>query len=252
MFPTSGGRPMTESGAPTRYSSRLPVRRTSCCGRSSATFCIMRRASGGVTATSPVSGVVRSRWTSRANRRRQNESPAAATHDLGVEALPFGAVVEHDLRVDEVRRDAVEHRGNLARRWHELALEHHPLSLADHEIVEQERRMRMGRALGDRNAIRPRYHRIDREPVDRRTVLLRYLGVLHVDRESDRHLAGGGEVGDHGMALAHRQAVDGHDIAEELEAALLAEKADYHTEPVVVVDLDAEHAFIDRVHEVGV
>src|SRR5262249_1498764 len=69
-------------------------------------------------------------------RRRLQLAPAAA-QDFGIELLPFGAAVEHELGSDEGRLDAVERGRNLLRGRDEFAPEHELLPLTQHEVVEQ-------------------------------------------------------------------------------------------------------------------
>ena len=50
---------------------------------------------------------------------------------------------------------------------------------------------------------------------------LALLRQIAVSGKSERHFAGGNEVVEEAVALAHRNAIRGHDVAEEPQPALL-------------------------------
>src|SRR5204863_9218810 len=89
---------------------------------------------------------------------------------------------------------------------------------ADLEVEPERGGVRMRRALGGRNAVWPRDRFADGKPLDRRALLLELLGLVVVDGQRERHLAGHHELRKQRMALAHRNAVLLHDIAKELNA----------------------------------
>ena len=90
------------------------------------------------------------------------------------------------------------------------------------------------------------------DPVDRRAVVLELHDLVEIGRQRQRHLAGHDEIGEQRVALAHRDAVRGDDVAEQLQAALLADRLHQAAEPVAVVGLDAELALPLAVGEVVV
>ena len=71
-------------------------------------------------------------------------------------------------------------------------------------------------------AVRARDHRIDRKPVDGRTLLPGLVDHVAVNGEGERHLARYDHVGEDGIAAAHRQAVARRDLPEELRPFFLA------------------------------
>ena len=72
------------------------------------------------------------------------------------------------------------------------------------------------------DAFKARDDRWEGEPVDRRPFLLQLLDAVCVGGNRKRHLAGDDEVRQQGMTFAHRYAVGRDDIAEKLEALVLA------------------------------
>ncbi len=53
------------------------------------------------------------------------------------------------------------------------------------------------------------------------------------------------------MTLAHRQAVDAHDVAEDAQPGVFAQLLHHHREPVLVLGLDAQAAFPPRVSQIS-
>ncbi len=131
-----------------------------------------------------------------------------------------------------------------------VALGHDLLALADHEIVEQQRRVRMRRAARHRRAVAERDHRLEIERLDRRAVALLLLGLVAVDRERERHFARLHQIGKQRVAAAHRHAVGLHDVAEELQALLLAHLHHDGAEPVEVRGLDRKPSLPARIEQV--
>jgi hypothetical protein len=81
---------------------------------------------------------------------------------------------------------------------------------------------------------------LDRVPLDRRATLLHLLRAVAVGGERERDLAGRDQAREQRVALAHREAVHARDLAEDLQAALLAQLAITIGEPVLVLGLDAQ------------
>src|SRR2546423_15606913 len=101
--------------------------------------------------------------------------------NLLVQLHPLVVFVERDARIDELERQLVERRVDFPARGHEVALRQDPLPLlADLEVVEEHRRVRMRGAARDADSVRPRNPRTDREPVGRRAPALELFGPVTV------------------------------------------------------------------------
>ena len=110
----------------------------------------------------------------------------------------------------------------------------------------------MRRAFRQCNAVRPRYSGRNQEPLERRAVLLRHVGVLHEHRQPNRHFAGRDQIGEQRVALTYRHAVGRDNVAKKFQPRLLTQQPDQHPEPVVIVGLDAELSFERRIEQVRV
>src|SRR6266705_4262077 len=164
--------------------------------------------------------------------------------NLLVQLHPLVVLVERDARVDELERQLVERRVDFFARRHEVALREDLLAfLADLEVVEEHRGVRMRGAARDADSVRPRDRRSDREPVDRRSLTLELLGLVIVYGQRERHLARHDELRKKRMPLADRYAVLLDDLLEELRALGLAQLCEQAREPIGVLRLDAALAF---------
>src|SRR5258706_7223241 len=164
--------------------------------------------------------------------------------NLLVQLYPLVVFVERDARVDELQRQLVERRVDLPVRRHEVALREDLLAfLADLEVVEEHRRVRMRGAARDAHSVRPRDRRADGKPVDRRALAFELSGLVIVYGQRERHLARYDKLREQRMPLAHRYPVFCDDLLEKLRAAGLADFCEQACEPVRVLLLDAEFAF---------
>src|SRR5262249_2299695 len=77
-------------------------------------------------------------------------------------------------------------------------------------------------------------------------------GLVGIGRERERNFTGDHEVRQQGMTLAHRYAVGGDDVAEQLEALVLTQGAHHRAEPVAVLGLHAELARPAAIEEITV
>src|SRR6266508_3758410 len=176
---------------------------------------------------------------------------ASLAENLLVQLHPLVVLVEGDARVDELERQLVERRVDFPVRRHEVALREDLLAfLADLEVVEQHRGVRMRGAARDADPVRPRDRRADREPVDRRALALELFGLVIVYGQRERHLARHDELREQRVALAHRHAVSCDDLLEEFRALGLADLVEHAREPIRVLLLDAESAFPLRVEQI--
>src|SRR5204863_21898 len=134
---------------------------------------------------------------------------------------------------------------------HEVALREYLLALlADLEVVEEHRGVRMRGAARDADSVRPRDRRADREPVDRRALALELFGLVIVYGQRERHLTRHDELREQRMPLAHRHAVFCDDLLEEFRAPDLADLVEKAREPVRVLLLDTEFPLPLRVEQV--
>ena len=99
--------------------------------------------------------------------------------------------------------------------------------------------MRIRRIARNAYAIGASNCRAQRQPVDWRTLLLQLLGLVVVDGQRERDLAGGDQLRQQRMPLAHRHAVGGDDVLEQLDAARFTELRSHAGQPVLVVGFDA-------------
>jgi hypothetical protein len=167
------------------------------------------------------------------------------------QASPALALVEHFHRIDELERQAVQRGLDSAAGRHELPLGEDALAfLADHEIVVEQGGMRMRRTPGDGDAVRARDRGRQHEPVERRAFLLQLLCGEVVNGQSERHLAGGDEVGKQGMASTHRDAVPGGEGAKQSKPLALAQLLHHGSEPVLVAGFDRKPALPARSSEI--
>src|SRR5437879_2486288 len=140
--------------------------------------------------------------------------------ELLVKFRPLVVIVQHRLRIDQRQRNLVERRVDLAVRRHEIARGKNTLPrFADLEIIEQHCRVRMRRPPHDGDAVGSRHRRTDREPLDRRALGFELLGLVVVDRQRERHLAGDHELRQQGVPPAHRDAGGRDDFPEDACAA---------------------------------
>src|SRR5205823_2929628 len=161
--------------------------------------------------------------------------------NLFVQVRPLVVFVERDSRVDELERQLVERRVDFPARRHEVALREYLLALlADLEVVEEHRGVRMRGAARDADSVRPRDRRADREPVDRRALALELFGLVIVYGQRERHLTRHDQLREQRMPLAHRHAVFCDDLLEEFRAPGLADFVEKAREPVRVLLLDTE------------
>ena len=123
------------------------------------------------------------------------------------------------------------------------------LGVGEHEVGEQQRRVGVRRAPGDRDSVRLRDDRVERQHRDRRLLVLQVVDLEAVDRQRQGHFAGGDHVGENDVPLALLQVLRA-DPAEEVERALLAPLMDQLGHPVDVRLLDAELAFPFRLEQV--
>src|SRR6202048_4754018 len=93
------------------------------------------------------------------------------------------------------------------------------LSIREKEIVEQQRRMGMGCIASESFSGGACDGRRQREPIDRGALALALLSQIAVSGKSERYFPRSNEVVDQAVPLAHRDAIRGHDIAEERQAA---------------------------------
>src|SRR6266852_4457344 len=100
-------------------------------------------------------------------------------------------------------------------------------------------------------SVRTRYHRIDREPVDGRALLLGLLDHVAVDSERERHLARYDHVGQNRIAAAHGQAVARRDLPEELRAFFLAQILEQAAIPFAAFRFHAQHASPSGLEQIG-
>src|SRR5260370_2719145 len=108
--------------------------------------------------------------------------------NLFVQLHPLVVLVERNARVDELERQLVERRVDFPARRHEIALREDLLAfLADLEVVEEHRGVRMRGAARDADSVRPRDRPAAREPSDRRALALELfsLVVLYVHGQPD-------------------------------------------------------------------
>src|SRR5712664_3515332 len=114
---------------------------------------------------------------------------ASLAENLFVQLHPLAVLVERDARVDELERQLVERRVDFPVRRHEVALREDLLAfLADLEVVEQHRGVRVRGAARHPDSVRPRDRRADGEPVDRRALALELFGLVIVYGQRERHL----------------------------------------------------------------
>src|SRR5213594_3694485 len=211
-----------------------------------------------ITATPPATkATLPSSWkSSPASEVKTRSGPSASRSlrlprdDLGVEFFPLRAFVQHHRRIDEFQPRSRGAGIRLAVGRQVIPLDQDRLPFAEHEIVEQHRRMRVRRLPGERDAVDPRDRGLDRIPVDRGASLLQLLGVVVVDGERERHLARGDQAGEQRVPPAHRQPVPRDDLAEKPQALVLADSLDHHREPVDVLGLDPQPPFPSRVQEI--
>src|SRR5438874_5769334 len=141
-----------------------------------------------------------------------------------VKPRPLLALVEQQRRIDDAQRRGAEGWLQLAPGGHEAALGEDALPrLADHEVVVEERGVRMRRPAREPEAVGPCNRRRDHEPVERRALALELLGGEVVHRERERHLARGDEICEQRMAAAHRDAAHRDEIAEKAQSLGLPE-----------------------------
>src|SRR6266853_4333592 len=153
--------------------------------------------------------------------------------NLFVQLHPLIVLVERDARVHELERQLVERRVDSPVRRHEVALREDLLAfLADLEVVEEHRRVRMRGAARDADSVRPRDRRADGKPVDRRALALELFGLVIVYGQRERHLARYDELREQRMPLAHRYPVFCDDLLEKFRALDLAKIAEQPREPV--------------------
>src|SRR6266700_1618079 len=127
---------------------------------------------------------------------------SSLAENLLVQLHPLVVLVERDARVDKLERQLVERRVDLFARRHEVTLREDLLAfLADLEVVEEHRGVRMRGAARDADSVRPRDRRADREPVDRRALALELFGFVIVYGQSERHLARHDELSEQRMPL---------------------------------------------------
>src|SRR5437764_6694310 len=95
-----------------------------------------------------------------------------------VKTSPFLRLVEDERRIDDAQPLGTERRGlQVAARGHETAFDEQALRLlADHEVVVEERGMRMRRGTRQRQAIRAGNRRRNNEPAERRSLAFQLLG----------------------------------------------------------------------------
>src|SRR3981189_3816969 len=108
--------------------------------------------------------------------------------NLLVQLHPLVVLVERDARVDELQRQLVWRRVYFPFRRHEVALRENLLAfLADLEVVEEHRGVRMRGAARDADSVRPRDRRADRDPLDRRALALELFCLVIVYGQRERH-----------------------------------------------------------------
>src|ERR1700730_16071975 len=164
------------------------------------------------------------------------------------EILPLAGLIEHGGRIDELERDFVWRLGIQMDRQ-ELPISKDFLSIREKEIVEQQRRMGVGCIAGESFSGGACDGRRQREPIDRGALALALLSQIAVSGKSERYFPRSNEVVDQAVPLAHRDAIRGHDIAEELQPALFAKILDHFGKPIEIVSLDAELPPPLRLHE---
>ena len=163
---------------------------------------------------------------------------------------PHSSVVQPQRRVDQPERCAIERRLHVPVRGHEVARHQQPLALlADLELVEEQRRMRIPRSPHDAHAVRARDRRADDEPVDGAPLLLtaRPCNCRQSARAAPRR---GDELGEERMPFTDRDAVRADDVAKQPDARRFAAKIRKHRgEPVGILGLDAEPSLPPRIPE---
>src|SRR5690606_9518275 len=147
----------------------------------------------------------------------------------GLEPLVgFFLLIQQGARIQDLQLDALERRldldvGGVIANF----FTHDLLSLFAYQIiVEQHGRMRMRRVFHDARRSSDADGRLDGEPVYRRTGLLGLFDTVLIYRQGQRHLTRTDEIGQQGVAAAHRELVLGNQIPEELFALLFAHVVD--------------------------
>src|SRR5258706_2229784 len=168
------------------------------------------------------------------------------------ELFPALLLVEHGDRIDHGVLEAA-HLGAYPLAYRRAAHRLEELLAFGREDEVDERRggLRVRGILCDRDALRARDDRLDRDPVDRRALALQRLDIALVCREADRDFARGDELREEDVALAH---VGLHlaQLAEEAHAALLAPGLDQGRHPLGVGRLDADASLPLRVEEAAI
>src|SRR2546427_2236548 len=108
--------------------------------------------------------------------------------------------------------------------------------------------MRVRCARRQADAERLRDHRLHRQPVDRRTRALAWLGAAGIHREAYRYLARDDQLGEQRVAAAHVRPHLGEGV-EEFHAARFAPLPDDAGEPHDIARLQADAALPFRVEE---
>src|SRR6267378_537217 len=171
---------------------------------------------------------------------------------LGLEQRGVSIVASRvDLRLGKHELRAAQRRRLVLARQYVMQLRHERLRVRKEVFVEEPRGLRMRRLARDADAVDARDERLERKPVDRRALSLGVLDHVAVERERQRHLAGYHHVGEHRVAVAHREPARRGDAPEKLGALPLAERPEHRAIPLACVRLSAEPAFPTRIRQIG-
>src|SRR5262245_3958917 len=182
--------------------------------------------------------------------------PRRADDRALIDLLPLAGLVEHHRGIDDLELAAIEWRLDLPAHGDELAAGQNLLPLAEQEVEEQHCRIGMRSVAGEALRGGARDRRRQHKPIERRALELGLLGEEAVDRKRQRHLAGGDQVGEQAVTLAHGDAVLVDDLAKEPHRCRLARAwclphlRDHLREPVEILRLDPELALPFRPDEV--
>ena len=105
------------------------------------------------------------------------------------------------------------------------------LAVAEDEVVEEDRRVGMRRALHDPDSVGVGDGRLQREPVDRRAAALGLFRQVAVEGERKGDFAGDDQVVEQRVSVSHGQAVLRYQLTEEFQPVLLAHFPDQREKP---------------------
>src|SRR5262249_1250629 len=160
--------------------------------------------------------------------------------DLPEILAPLRIFIERFGRIEKMQVGTLRQRSRICTRRKEVAVAQDILAVGEHVLEEQDRSVRMRRAAGDGGTLEAPHAGGDHQPIDRCAALAQLLGLVGIGRERERNLSADHEVREQGVPLAHGYSVRRDDLAEELEALVLAQCAHHAAEPVTVFGLDGE------------